>query len=54
MKAGDAALRSEAHKEIGILRSETPKTSAPQIKWMFVFWVGQIGIIAGLFFAFRA
>ncbi len=54
MLEGDAALRSELHKEIGILRSEIHKTSSSQMKWMFLFWVGQIGVITSLFFAFRS
>ncbi|MEW5946238.1 MAG: hypothetical protein AB1742_08575 [bacterium] len=28
------------------------ETKADLIKWMFIFWVGQIGVITGLLFAF--
>ena len=41
MVAGDDGMRIELHK-----------TRADMIKWMFIFWVGQIGFFIGLFFAF--
>ncbi len=41
MVRGDCSLREEIHKA----KSET-------VKWMFIFSVGQIGVILGLLFAF--
>jgi hypothetical protein len=38
-------LRGEMIERIESVRSEL-------IKWMFVFWVGQIGAIVGILFAF--
>jgi hypothetical protein len=38
-------LRGEMVERIESVRSEL-------IKWMFVFWVGQIGAIVGILFAF--
>jgi len=34
-------LRAEMHDEIGKLRAEI-------IKWMFIFWIGQITVLGGL------
>lgn len=28
------------------------RTRADLIKWMFIFWVGQIGVLTGILFAF--
>ena len=28
------------------------ETKADLVRWMFVFWVGQIGVITGILFAF--
>jgi hypothetical protein len=39
------SVRSELTGRIESVRSEL-------IKWMFVFWVGQIGAIVGILFAF--
>jgi hypothetical protein len=32
-------------EEIGTLRAEL-------IKWMFIFWIGQVGVILGILFTF--
>jgi len=34
------------------ITAENSKTRADLIKWMFIFWIGQIGAIMGLLFAF--
>ena len=63
MQAGDAALREEIRKvdsdlreqiisTDASLRSEIHKSKADTIKWMFIFWIGQIGAILGILFAF--
>ena len=34
------------------LTKEIVNTRADLIKWMFIFWVGQVGFILGMLFAF--
>ena len=34
------------------LFSEISKTRADLIKWMFIFWIGQVGVILGILFTF--
>ena len=38
-------------QEISSLRVENAKTKADMIKWMFIFWIGQIGVLSGIMFA---
>ena len=38
--------------EIAGVRGELANVRADLIKWMFIFWVGQIGAIIGILFAF--
>jgi bifunctional DNA-binding transcriptional regulator/antitoxin component of YhaV-PrlF toxin-antitoxin module len=40
-------------EEIAGLRVEIAKTKSEIIKWMFIFWAGQIGVIAALFTLLR-
>ena len=46
-----ANLRQEMGKEIGNVRQEIANVRADLLKWMFVFWVGQIAVLSGIFFA---
>jgi uncharacterized protein YukJ len=39
-------------EEIGKLENKISETKAELIKWMFIFWVGQVGVILGILFAF--
>ena len=39
-------------EELSKLREELYKGQATMIRWMFVFWVGQIGAMLGILFAF--
>lgn len=39
-------------EELAKLREEIYKGQAVMIRWMFVFWVGQIGAMLGILFAF--
>ena len=39
-------------EEIGKLRVELHGIRAELIKWMFIFWVGQVGTITAILFAF--
>ena len=41
-------LRAEMHDEIGRLRVEMGGLRAELIKWMFIFWIGQIAVLGGL------
>ncbi|MFQ5706117.1 MAG: LA_3696 family protein [bacterium] len=34
------------------LSTKISETKADLIKWMFIFWVGQVGVILGILFAF--
>jgi len=34
------------------LSAQISQSSANMIKWMFIFWVGQVGVILGMLFAF--
>jgi len=39
-------------QEIGKLDVKISETEADLIKWMCIFWVGQVGLILGILFAF--
>ena len=39
-------------EEIGSVRNEMYKIKSDIIKWMFIFWVGQVGVFIGILFAF--
>ena len=39
-------------EEIGKVRQEIAEAKADLVRWMFIFWVGQIGVITGILFAF--
>lgn len=43
-----AELRSEFKKDIADLRVEIANTKSELIRWMFIFWLGLIPIMAGL------
>ncbi len=45
-------LRAEVAGEISKLRAEMHDLRANLIQWMFVFWIGQIGVLTGILFAF--
>ena len=34
------------------ITAENSKTRADLIKWMFIFWIGQVGALLGILFAF--
>ena len=59
IRAEMGQLRAEVAGEISKVRDETSKLRAEMhdlranlIQWMFVFWIGQIGVLIGLFFTF--
>src|SRR5712692_6981057 len=45
-------LRAELSGETSKLRAELHDLRANLIQWMFVFWIGQIGVLTGILFAF--
>ncbi len=44
--------RIEIFDEMAKLRAEMHRGQVATIRWMFVFWVGQIGALLGILFAF--
>jgi len=48
----DHSIRSDLGTDISALRVEMHKNNATAIKWMFVFWIGQIAALIGILFAF--
>jgi len=47
-----AETKSELMTIILELKTENAKSKAELIKWMFIFWVGQLGMMLGILFAF--
>jgi bifunctional DNA-binding transcriptional regulator/antitoxin component of YhaV-PrlF toxin-antitoxin module len=39
-------------EELGKLRAEMADLRANLVQWMFIFWIGQIGVLTGILFAF--
>ncbi len=39
-------------EEMGKLRAEMADLRANLVQWMFIFWIGQIGVLTGILFAF--
>lgn len=45
-------VNQKISEEISKVNQKISETKADIIKWMFVFWAGQIGVILGILFAF--
>jgi len=45
-------LRRELGGDISNLRKEMGKIKSENIKWMFIFWIGQLGAMLGVAFLF--
>jgi hypothetical protein len=45
------ATKEDLAKEIANVRQEIANVRADLLKWMFVFWIGQVGVMSGIFFA---
>ena len=43
-----AELRSATKQEISELEVKIEKTKTDLIRWMFIFWVGQIGVLVAI------
>jgi hypothetical protein len=50
--SGFAELRGVIDSKIGDLHGEMGKFEGRITRWMFVFWIGQIGVLLAMFFAF--
>ena len=42
----------KVREEISKLRVEMADLRANLVQWMFLFWIGQIGVLTGILFAF--
>ncbi|OCX52465.1 hypothetical protein BEL04_13465 [Mucilaginibacter sp. PPCGB 2223] len=51
-----ASLNVQIHKEMGELniniRKDISENKAESIKWMFIFWIGQVGATLAIVFLF--
>lgn len=47
-----AEVKSDLEVQIAGVRTEVAQAKSKIIKWMFIFWVGQLGVITALLFAF--
>jgi hypothetical protein len=51
MVRNDLSLRDELKADIADLRGDILKSKSDTIKWMFLFWIGQIGAVLGIILA---
>ena len=51
MIRSDLSLRDELKADIADLRGGIEKSKSDTIKWMFLFWIGQIGAVLGIILA---
>ena len=47
-----AEVKTELIERIEALKTNDEKVKSELIRWMFIFWVGQIGAVLGILFAF--
>jgi hypothetical protein len=47
-----ATMEKKFTNELANVKVELSNTRANIIKWMFIFWIGQLGAILGILFAF--
>ncbi|MCX6279741.1 MAG: hypothetical protein NT004_16860 [Bacteroidetes bacterium] len=52
-KADILTTKADIIKEIGTLEVKIEKTKAEIIKWMFIFWAGQTGIMVAILALFQ-
>jgi sirohydrochlorin ferrochelatase len=52
LSEGTNKLRAELSEGTNKLRAELHDLRANLIQWMFVFWIGQIGVLTGILFTF--
>lgn len=46
---GFLATKEDLSKEISRLEIKTEQAKSELIKWMFIFWIGQIGVLTAIF-----
>jgi len=51
MIRSDLNVRDELKADIADLRGRVEKSKSDTIKWMFLFWIGQIGAVLGIILA---
>lgn len=53
IKATNTAIEADAErkKETLATKEDLANVKAELIKWMFIFWIGQIGVLSGIIFA---
>ena len=52
MSAEIGKVNGRLTQEVARLEVLIQKSHTDTIRWMFIFWVGQIGVILGMLFAF--
>ena len=52
MERLEVRLTEKISQNYNDLSEKISGTRADMIKWMFIFWVGQVGVILGILFAF--
>ena len=52
LRVNDEKIKTELIERIEALKTNDEKVKSELIRWMFIFWVGQIGAILGILFAF--
>lgn len=45
-------VKADFRKEAGELKAKISEARADNIKWMFLFWIGQVGTTLGIIFLF--
>lgn len=45
-------VRVDLSRETAAIREELHRNQSATVRWMFLFWVGQIGALLGILFAF--
>jgi len=45
-------VKADLRKEIGEVKAKISETEATNLKWMFLFWIGQVGATLGTIFLF--
>jgi hypothetical protein len=52
LEVAESSFEKRLAEEIGSVRVEIARTKSKLIRWMFIFWVGQVGTITAILFAF--